>query len=1205
MTESQFTFAPAVNDTIYHRAAGIYRRAVASGFVRQLVETLGTRVLTLAIGLLTSILVARLLGPEGRGLVAAAAALAAIGVQFGNLGLHASNTYYAGREPQSLPVLIGNSLLVSFAIGGGCALSAWMLFLLWPGLLPLRGGVLLVALITIPFGLAFLLLQNLLLGIREVRVYNLIELVTKVSYVVLIGVTIALHVVTVESILVVGVIVTAWAGLGAFLLLTRHARCGPAVSYRLFTDHIRYGFKAYVAAFCAFLVLKVDLLMVQSLLGAGQAGYYSVASSMADMLYIVPTAAGAVLFPRLAAMADTGDRWRVARTATWALGVVMLPLTALAGILAHPLIRLLYGEAFLPAVASFQILCVAMVVYGAGNMVSIHLAASGFPTFVVLAWGIVCGMNVCINLWLIPRCGIEGAALTSLICYSSILVLEYLYAARLGQGIKNERNFEALYAGEADPWQIGAADSERYNRYYDLIAVQAASRRSILDIGCGLGAFLARFKGDFERLSGVELSQHAIQRGQDRFPFIDFHQGSAAHLAQSMDHAARFDAIIYSDVITYLDEADKRSSLQWIAEHLAPGGIALIAAWCPGGDQYLTFDELKRLVERDMVIESEDFLESEHAVFSARRKQHFVAITIDYETWHPIPKGRRIDWDDDVFNPTEQLMQVCGREQVPLTLMAEMGQYFWLCEYEPAIARRMEQQWKEAIRLGNDVQVHLHPCWLPGLGAGYQNGHWTWDWSKSRADDYPGDLTALIGRCKTTLENLLRPVNPGYRVNSFRAGAFQAQPFKRLHEALAANGIFCDSSVYAGGHDPERGVDFRLAYSDHLPYYANAYDPQLKAPPAELQVIEIPIFTLPRRFRPIHALFRVEPNQRWCLDGTEGPLFARRLLDFLKHSKKNPTTESARQKTRLARGLSSIYSRLRRFRPWLNPLLLKSLAHTMASHGPESLVGNEYFVMIGHSKGKHDFAQISANLQRLKQDGRCEFLTLARMADTAKAELGLQARRSARQEAMYQVNIEYGAVMGDERNQAQSHHLQEMIPLDRKTVLDLGCGAGYWSARIAEMHPGTQVTGIDRGREFIAKAEAQFRSGRVSFLVADFAELPFRDAAFDCIYADNSLEHCFDVDGTLTEALRILRPGGVLIAAVPSDARNPTRICENHTWKTAPHEVQMRLAHVGFGDVTIQEIDVFRKLGMSPYPPSDDKMMFIEAWKPAQAGALT
>ena len=204
------------------------------------------------------------------------------------------------------------------------------------------------------------------------------------------------------------------------------------------------------------------------------------------------------------------------------------------------------------------------------------------------------------------------------------------------------RDFDQVYAGEPDPWAIGDADSDRYELYRRRILEHARRRGRVLDVGCGYGAFLARFEGEFSQLHGVELAGQAVARARLRFPSIDFSQGSADRLADAFaDDPGQFDCIIYSDVINYLDERGKEESLRWIAEHLAPGGLAFIAAWSPGG-RYLTPTELRRLIARQLVIEGEEVLDSGHALFLTRPRRRMVALTIDYETWQPVPVDRRM-----------------------------------------------------------------------------------------------------------------------------------------------------------------------------------------------------------------------------------------------------------------------------------------------------------------------------------------------------------------------------------------------------------------------------------------------------------------------------------------------------------------------------------------------------------------------------------
>jgi len=748
-----------------------------------------------------------------------------------------------------------------------------------------------------------------------------------------------------------------------------------------------------------------------------------------------------------------------------------------------------------------------------------------------------------------------------------------------------KRDFNQIYRDEADPWSIGEADSERYALYRSLIRERKPTGVAALDIGCGFGAFLAHFKGAFERLDGVDVSALAIEKGKRRFPYLRFFQGSAAGLDRVPGLTGRYDLIVYSDVICYLKEADRNASLRWIADHLADDGVAFVAAWTPG-DNYLAPDELERLVRRHMRLVQERILRTGHSVFLARRRRRMVAVTLDYETWHPIPEGRTIDWEADVFRPTGEFLRVAADAKATLTLMAEAGEYLWLRKNAPAIARRMEGQWQETLRAGHDVQLHLHPSWLPETGARRDGNAWTWDWSKAKAADYPFDLKTKIAECRTALESTLRPIDPAYRVTSFRAGAYQAQPFTRLYDALTAAGISCDSSVHAGGLSSERGYDYRLAFSRHQPYFASRHDPQLLAPPDERGIVELPLFAW-------------GPGERWTLDGPEGGRFAGRLVQHLENEwARFRPTEAYRRARKLRAWLGLRYASLRPLRRALNRLIPRGLAHLLPDYPPPP-VGHEYFVLIGHTKGEHDFAAIAAGLRQLARDGTVEIVSLSEMARTARAELEESAPDGASDSAVWQVRREYQSIMGSDRNEAQSRRLQDMIPLDRERVLDLGCGAGYWTSAIAKRYPWMQVEGIDYGAEFLAKAAREHRLDRARFLRGDIARLPFRDRSFDCVYADNTLEHSYSVNGTLLEVHRVLRPGGVLVAALPSDARNPRRICDNHTWKTVPADVRTRLLAAGFGDVVIEEIDTYRDLGMPPYPPADDRMMYLKATRRA------
>ena len=89
-----------------------------------------------------------------------------------------------------------------------------------------------------------------------------------------------------------------------------------------------------------------------------------------------------------------------------------------------------------------------------------------------------------------------------------------------------------------------------------------------------------------------------------------------------------------------------------------------------------------------------------------------------------------------------------------------------------------------------------------------------------------------------------------------------------------------------------------------------------------------------------------------------------------------------------------------------------------------------------------------------------------------------------------------------------------------ETLLDIGCGTGYFTRRFAN-DAGLAAMGIDINREWVAYAAS--RSGDVPFLVGDARRLPFADASFDCTVAVASLCFVEDERSAIAEIIRITR----------------------------------------------------------------------------------
>ncbi|HYG74488.1 MAG TPA: flippase [Planctomycetota bacterium] len=395
------------------------RNAAKSDFVRQVAETLGTRVLLIGVGVVTSVLAARVLGPEARGTFAVAMTIAGIGMQFGNFGLHASNTYFVSEDGSRLAGLTGNSLLVSFGFGIPATILYWLLGQIFPSILPVQGTVLLLALLIVPFGLASMLLQNLLLGIQEIRAYNGIEIATKILGVVLLAALLITKLVTIETVVAATLAVTVATFGTVMYFLMRHTKGSLTCSMAVLKDHLRFGMKPYFSSLLFFLAMRVNVLVTQSILGDKQAGLYAIAMSMADLLMMLPTTVGTIVFPKLVALKEREEKWKLARKTTRTIALIMLASCIAAGFLSESLLHLLYGSEFVPASPVFRALLPGVFAIAVQAVSVQYLNSLGFPLAPVIGWAVCAVFSLPVAIVLTSRFGIVGSALA----YSSIAVL--------------------------------------------------------------------------------------------------------------------------------------------------------------------------------------------------------------------------------------------------------------------------------------------------------------------------------------------------------------------------------------------------------------------------------------------------------------------------------------------------------------------------------------------------------------------------------------------------------------------------------------------------------------------------------------------------------------------------------------------------------------------------------------------------------------
>lgn len=153
--------------------------------------------------------------------------------------------------------------------------------------------------------------------------------------------------------------------------------------------------------------------------------------------------------------------------------------------------------------------------------------------------------------------------------------------------------------------------------------------------------------------------------------------------------------------------------------------------------------------------------------------------------------------------------------------------------------------------------------------------------------------------------------------------------------------------------------------------------------------------------------------------------------------------------------------------------------------------------------------------------------------DTKVDVLPSQADRKLQQEFNEWAAAGRGDAMEDHHSDItdQTLALMNFKPTDR--VLDLGCGTGWASRRLARMVPEGEVVGIDVADEMLRRAE-QASSGipNVRYLWGSAEKIPAADNSFDKVLSVESFYYYADQGKALDELRRVIAPGGRLFILI-------------------------------------------------------------------------
>ncbi len=188
-----------------------------------------------------------------------------------------------------------------------------------------------------------------------------------------------------------------------------------------------------LAAVFARIYSYVDSILLKQMLGTEAVGWYSTPYKITFAFQFIPMALVAALYPRMSEyFVHQKEKLSVIlHDSIKYLLVVATPIAIGICVLAQPIIVMLYGDAFLPSVLPLQILIVSLIFSFVGFPIGACLnACNRQATQTTIVAGVMV-LNIIMNLLLIPRIGVAGAAVAALVGNTILSLVGYYFLSQI------------------------------------------------------------------------------------------------------------------------------------------------------------------------------------------------------------------------------------------------------------------------------------------------------------------------------------------------------------------------------------------------------------------------------------------------------------------------------------------------------------------------------------------------------------------------------------------------------------------------------------------------------------------------------------------------------------------------------------------------------------------------------------------------------
>lgn len=185
------------------------------------------------------------------------------------------------------------------------------------------------------------------------------------------------------------------------------------------------------------------------------------------------------------------------------------------------------------------------------------------------------------------------------------------------QGTLPPEYFASLYDAAADPWSFETSPYEQAKYQATIEALEGRRYQAGFEVGCSIGVLTERLAGQVQDLLAVDVSDTALAKARARCRSLPHVRLQNMQVPGSWP-AERFDLILLSEVLYYLDRSDLDALIERVRLSLIPGGEAVLVHWTGETDYPLSGDEA-----------AERFIAGSAAFMQVRRQERAANYRLD------------------------------------------------------------------------------------------------------------------------------------------------------------------------------------------------------------------------------------------------------------------------------------------------------------------------------------------------------------------------------------------------------------------------------------------------------------------------------------------------------------------------------------------------------------------------------------------------